>query len=106
MTFRGWYPDLPPGSQETNLEACQAERVWLLCNSVYEMIRLEPGSWAGNADYFAFVVDPAAGISMPARSQWVEVTGAFDHPAAATCGEAGVVLRCRSIFAVNSAVAP
>ncbi len=106
MTFRGWYPALPPGEQETSLEQCQAERAWLLCNSVFQILRLEPGNWAGNADYLAFVIDPAAGISMPARSQWVEVTGAFDHPSAGTCGDAGVVLHCRTIFAVSSAVAP
>jgi len=108
LTFRGWYPDLPPGEQETNvgLEDCRAERGWLLCYSIFDILRLEPGSWAGTADYLAFAVDPAAGLSMPARSQWVEVTGSFDHPAANTCGEVWTVLSCRSTFVVSSAVVP
>ena len=56
---------------------------------------------------------PAA-CEMPERGQWVEVTGAFDNPAAQDCGEVAelmssdpgaVVFNCRLQF-VLSAVAP
>ena len=108
LTLRGWYPDLPPGEAEpTNyLEACRAERGWLACYSIFDTLRPEPGSWAGNVDYLQFLVDPDAGVAMPARSQWVEVTGSFDHPAADACGNVAAQLICRSEFVIRSAVIP
>lgn len=106
MTFRGWYPELPPGERETNLEDCRAERGWLLCYSGFNILRLEPGPLVGSTDYLEFNVDPAAGVTLPARLQWIEVTGSFDNPAATACGEVFAVLTCRSMFVVSSAVVP
>jgi hypothetical protein len=108
LTFRGWYPELPPGEEEPTayLEDCREELGWLPCESIFDILRPETGSWAGDADYLDFVIDPAAGVRMPARNQWVEVTGSFDHPAASTCGDVGAVLICRFTFVVTSAVVP
>ena len=32
-------------------------------------------------------IDPASGVSMPERGQWIRVTGRFDHPLAEACAE-------------------
>ena len=59
------------------------------------------GPRAGNADYLDFVIDPASGVVMPERGQWVTVTGSFDLPnrtRAATCplsSNAGIRSRSR-----------
>lgn len=108
LTLRGWYPELPPGETESAVdrEACRADRGWLPCYSIFDILRPEQGSWAGDADYLQFVVDPDASVAMPARPQWVKVTGSFDHPAATTCGDVAAVLICRSEFVVSSAVVP
>ena len=107
LTLRGWYPELPPGEGDPDaaLEECRADRAWLLCYSVFDMLRPEPADWAGNADYLPFVLDPGAGVTVPGRPQWVELTGSFDHPASTDCGDAALVLVCRSSFVVSSAIA-
>ena len=54
----------------------------------------------------ALSIDPASGLAMPERGQWIRVTGSFDHPAAAGCADLafewedsyGAVLRCRLEF--------
>ena len=47
----------------------------------------------------SFTVDPVAGVGLPARGQWIEITGAFDHPASRQCGpDAGSILICRAVF--------
>jgi hypothetical protein len=108
LTLRGWYPSLPSGEQESNpdLEACRMERGWLPCYSIFDILRPEEGTWAGDAHNLVFAVDPDAGVTMPARSQWVEVTGSFDHPAASTCGDVAAMLNCRATFVISSAVVP
>jgi hypothetical protein len=105
LTLRGWYPELPPGEEESpaDRESCLAEAAWLLCGSIFDLLRPEEAEWAGDADYLSLVVDVEAGVTMPARSQWIEVTGSLDHPQSATCGDAGLVVICRSMFVVSSA---
>ena len=105
LTLRGWYPDLPPGETEPTafMQECLGRSPWLLCNSIYDLIRPDEAPWAGDADYVDFVIDPDAGVTMPERGQWVTITGTYDHPDAASCGEASAVLMCRMVFAISAA---
>ena len=52
-------------------------------------------------------IDPASGVTMPARGQWLEVVGHLDDPAARNCedfggGEVNAVLSCRGEFVAES----
>jgi hypothetical protein len=109
LTVRGWYPDLPPGESErspADLEACRAENGWPACGSLYDLLRPEESEWAGDAHYLDFVLDPSAGITMPGRSGWIEITGSFDHPASSECVGVSGVLNCRATFVVSSVRVP
>jgi hypothetical protein len=105
LTLRGWYPTLPRDAIEdpVQAESCRAHYGWIACDSIYDILSPEERTWVGDAHYLDFVIDPAVGVSMPARGQWVTVSGSFDHPAADSCGGPGAVLICRSTFAVTTA---
>jgi hypothetical protein len=55
-------------------------------------------------------IDPATGLAMPSRGQWVEVVGHLDDPAARDCAPVAsgsqdpvrVVLTCRTEFVAES----
>ena len=104
LVLRGWYPALPPDGGEVPAEAerCRAQYGWLACGSIFDILTPEERPWAGDANYLDFVVAPDAGVSMPARAQWITVTGSFDHPAADACGGPGAVLICRYTFVVTA----
>jgi hypothetical protein len=104
LTVRGWYPPLPPGETEqtATVEECRASQPWLICASIFDLVRPTQAPWAGNADYLDFVVDPGSGVVMPDRGQWITITGSFDHPEAQSCGDAAQVLQCRFSFIVTS----
>jgi hypothetical protein len=87
LTLRGWYPALPPDAVEAPVEAerRRAQYGWLACGSIYDILTPEERPWVGDANYLDFVVEPGAGVLMPARGQWITVTGSSDHPAAAAC---------------------
>jgi hypothetical protein len=108
ITVRGWWPELQDGLGG----ACAAEvfaSAWLYCentnhNEVWEESRI--------AGLHVFI-NPASGVSMPARGQWVEIVGHFDDAAAEGCAEAAeeferdanpdeVVLRCRARLVADS----
>jgi hypothetical protein len=56
-----------------------------------------------NTDRLDFTVDPPSGVVLPERGQWIEITGAFDHPAAQQCGsDAGGRLVCRAVFVITA----
>jgi len=103
LTLRGWFPPPPQGEQDqTDLIAeCRERSPWLMCASVFDVIRPVQAEWAGNADYLDFVVDPSSDLVLPERGQWVTLTGAFDHPDATSCGDAAAVLICRFAFVLT-----
>jgi hypothetical protein len=111
LTLQGWYPELPPDIETSG--PCSAEPAWLVCGYGQHDIRTTEQpfySGAASANRLIFKVDPASGLVMPQRGQWIEVTGRFDHPAAASCGEAaeddivsGPLLLCRLEFVVEEA---
>jgi hypothetical protein len=51
-----------------------------------------------SAERLMFTVDPASGATLPERGQWIEITGAFDHPAAQECPGVSRILECRATF--------
>jgi hypothetical protein len=105
LTLRAWYPALPPDAVDVPAEAeqCRVQYGWLACGSIYDILTPEERGWPGDAHYLDFVVDPDAGVSMPARGRWITVTGSFDHPAAVACGGPGATLMCRFAFVVTMA---
>jgi len=107
LTLRGWYTPITPGEEDpaTSLEDCRDRSPWLLCRSIYDILRPIEAPWVGNADYLDFVIDPASGVVMPERGQWITVTGSFDRPESDSCGNVSSVLACRFTFAITSAEA-
>lgn len=103
LTLRGWFPILPAEFEipyDTD-GSCFAEPAFLQCGPWNKDIRTIEMSFfeTGNRERLNFTVDPAAGVELPPRGQWIEITGAFDHPAAQECGsDAGGILVCRAVF--------
>ena len=86
LTFRAWWPELPDDAGLGGVcPASETEVGWLVCQNLNNVtLAASPDDEAGR---FSLSLDPAAGVAMPDRGQWVEVTGHFDHPAARDCGE-------------------
>lgn len=106
LTVRGWYVELPADA-EVNGD-CSAEPAWLVCGFGYHMLRPQPSGYYGDANGLPMKVDPSSSVLMPARGQWVSVTGMFDHPAAQSCGtdaldQVAFRLQCRMEFVVSEA---
>lgn len=115
ITIVAWWPELP---EDAGLGgACGAsdhEVGWLICQNInFNQLGAGPDE-SPTIGRWPVSIDPASGVSMPARGQWVEVTGHFDDPAAQQCGDAAalmssdagaLVFECRLQFAVSS-VAP
>lgn len=115
FTFRGWWPTLPddplPGA------ACVSEpnpTGWLICQQInLNSVTIGPDQGFGGLG-LNVSIDPASGVTMPARGTWVELTVHLDDPAAQDCGtdavgaDAGdrtpeqIVLFCRGQMVVES----
>lgn len=100
----GFYPEIPP---EAGLGgACAFETGdlgWIGCNLGIEHIVLDAAAGFSSPG-LVLSIDPESGVQMPARGQWIEVTGQYDHPAAQECtwADAASVLACRAQFVVES----
>ncbi len=102
LTLRGWLPALGSSEDDSALIAeCRNQHPWLTCGSLYDDLR-PTNTELGDANYLEFVIDPESGVVVPDRGQWVTVTGAFDHPEAAKCGDTAAVLICRFSFVLTS----
>jgi len=103
ITLRGYYVAPPPNESEDQGE-CVAEPAWLVCDFGWHGLRTLEAPWAGDANHLPIHLPPDLG-PMPPRPGWIEVTGQFDHPAAAQCGDGrpGSDLGCRMEFVVTSA---
>ena len=113
LTFRAWWPEVPddPG-QGGACAASETDVGWLVCQNTNDNGLGAEASEPGGR--FRVTLDPASGVEMPERGQWVELTGHFDDPAAGRCADVaeqmssdpGVLeFECRLQF-VLSAVAP
>lgn len=79
---------------------CIAEPAWLVCDfGGHRLLAVDDPALA-LPHALPVRVHPDAG-PMPDVPGWVEVTGQFDHPAAAGCADAGLELRCRTEFVVT-----
>ncbi len=114
FTFRAWWP-VAGGTEPGG--ACVAEDApsgWLLCQQLNDTVVTIDDSEGSDGLGLAVSVDPASGVSMPARGTWVELTVHLDDPMAQSCGEDAVgaqaeertpeawVLFCRSQMVVES----
>lgn len=103
LTLRGWFPVLPPEFEipyDTD-GSCFAEPAFLMCGPYNKDIRTIEMTFYDprNTERLNFTVDPAAGVELPPRGQWITITGAFNHPAAQECGADAVgTLECRAVF--------
>jgi hypothetical protein len=104
IRVRGWWPQLPAGGLGG---ACglvvKPNPFWLVCQNVnYNELVISES--AEEVVGIKISIDPATGVTMPPRGQWVEVVGHLDDPAARDCapvmsGEQDpvkVVLTCRT----------
>lgn len=106
-TTVGYFPEVPGDAGLGG--ACPIvplEMSWIGCNLGYTHIVPDEAT-----DFFGpglvLAVDPNSEVQMPNRGQWIEVTGQYDHPAAAECtwGDPPEQsqLECRVQFVVESA---
>jgi hypothetical protein len=101
LILRGYYTEDP----EAHLAPRECdEAAWLLCDVGWHTLRVLEAPWAGDGNALDVRPHPEMG-PMPPRQSWIEVTGQFDHPAAAECGDGqpGSDLWCRWSFVVTSA---
>jgi hypothetical protein len=114
LTFRAWWPEEPDdvGQGSATCPAADTELAWLVCQNTSDNGLNADPSEPGRR--LTASIDPASGVSMPARGQWVEVTGHFDDPTAQRCGEVAelmgsdagaVIFNCR-LQLVLTAAAP
>jgi hypothetical protein len=115
ITVRGWWPQIPAGAGLGGLcgPPVNPNPFWLVCQNLNynQLVISESEGFEGVG--MKVSIDPATGMTMPPRGQWVEVVGHLDDPAARDCAPVGsggpdpvrVVLTCRTEFALES-VAP
>ena len=105
IRFRAWWPEIPAGAGLGGSCGPAAPSVaWLFCLNInYNDLVISESAGFGGVGLKLFI-DPASGVTMPPRGQWVEVVAHLDDPAARDCVPLGggdqdpvsVVLRCRS----------
>lgn len=98
LTLRGYYVDL--SSRDGSEDDCMHQPAWLDCSPIGRILHLQPFS----AEDLPLHLHPDVD-EPPERETWIEVTGQFDHPAAADCGggDPARVLGCRVAFVVTAA---
>lgn len=110
ITFTAFYPELPDDAGLGG--ACADPSVgWLYCANIAYDVVWSTDTYTGAATQL--YVDPASGVGLPDRGQWLRITGAYDHPDAADCARANqegiglysdddhAVLECRTHFVVS-----
>lgn len=112
IRFRGWWPQIPPGAGlgGTCGPVVKPNPAWLICQNInYNGLVISESAGFEGAG-LKISIDPASGVTMPARGQWVEVVGHLDDPAARDCAPLGggeqdpakVVLTCRAELVADS----
>jgi hypothetical protein len=115
ITVRGWWPQIPDGAGLGGLcgPPVKPNPFWLVCQNLNYNELVISESECFECVGMKVSIDPATGVTMPPRGQWVEVVGHLDDPAARDCAPTAagggdpvqVVLTCRTEF-VLEAVAP
>jgi hypothetical protein len=85
IAFDAWWPEIPPGAGLGGICPEEADPAgFLFCQQInYNGLAASPEE--GFTARLSLSTDPASGVSMPDRGQWVRVTGGFDHPASEGC---------------------
>ncbi len=111
ITFTAFYPELPDDAGLGGACAVDSSIAWLYCvNIAYDEVWATDSYTGPQARLF---VDPASGVELPDRGQWLRITGTYDHPHSPDCaaahelvGEFGsaedAVLDCRTHFVVSA----
>jgi hypothetical protein len=111
IRFRAWWPEIPPDAGLGGACGTVAPNpAWLICQNInYNGLAIsESAGFEGVG--LEISIDPASGVTMPPRGQWVEVVAHLDDPAARDCAPLGggeqdpvsVVLACRSELVADS----
>lgn len=111
ITFEAWWPEIPEDAGLGGFcPAADEPGGFLYCQNInYNGLAASPDE--GFVDRLALSIDPASGVEMPERGQWVRVTGEFGHPAARACADLadaewedshGAVFACRRQFVPTS----
>ncbi|HEY8922302.1 MAG TPA: hypothetical protein VIN32_06700 [Candidatus Limnocylindria bacterium] len=110
IRFRGWWPQNPGGLGGLCGPVVKPNPDWLVCQNInYNgLVISESAGFEGVG--MKISIDPATGVTMPPRGQWVEVVGHLDDPAARDCAPLAVgeqdpvkvVLTCRSELVAES----
>jgi hypothetical protein len=112
VQFRAWWPEIPPdaGLGGTCGAVVAPNPAWLMCQNINynDLVISQSAGFEGVG--LEISIDPASGVTMPARGQWVEVVAHLDDPAARDCTPLGggdqdpvsVVLTCRSELVPDS----
>ena len=111
VRIRGWWPKIPPNAGLGGTCGANPTTWWLQCGGLnYNGLVVSESAGFGGVG-LNFDINPASGVKMPPRGQWVEVVAHLDDAAARHCAPFGgdaqdpvkVVLMCRSEFVVESA---
>jgi hypothetical protein len=111
IRFRAWWPEIPPeAGLGGTCGAVPPNPTWLICQNINDngLVIAESAGFEGIG--LKVSIDPASGVTMPARGQWVEVVVHLDDPAARDCtpfkggdqDPVRVVLTCRSELVADS----
>ena len=115
ITFEAYFPRLPEGAGLGG--ACpeiDEPAGFLYCQHInHNGLSASREEGLAEVPRLFLSIDPASGVEMPARGQFVRVTGAFDHPMAAQCADlaeedqdpAQVAFHCRLEFVPTAVVA-
>lgn len=111
IRFRGWLPEIPPDAGLGGTCGGGNPTTWWLQCGFLNYTRLVISQSAGFGGVGLNIsIDPASGVTMPPRGQWVEVVAHLDDPAARNCTPLGggeqdpvrAVLSCRGELAAES----
>jgi hypothetical protein len=113
IRFRAWWPEIPP---DAGLGGACGDVVnpknptWLVCQNINlnDLVVSESAGFEGVG--LQISINPASGVTMPPRGQWVEVVAHLDDPAARDCTPLGggdqdpvsAVLTCRGELVADS----
>ena len=111
IRFRGWWPQIPSDAGLGG--TCGAPKpnpTWLVCQGLNYNGLVISKSAGFEGVGLKVSIDPASGVTMPPRGQWVEEVAHLDDPAARDCVPYGggeqdpvrVVLTCRGQLVVDS----
>lgn len=104
FTFRAWWPEIPDDAGlGGSCNVGDRPSAWLMCQHInYNHVTIDESEGFGGVGA-RISINPASGLSMPARGTWVEVRVHLDDPAAQGCADGAedpiperAVINCRA----------